>query len=154
MASGTGRAAFAERVYAIVRRIPRASVTTYGHIAMLAGAPHHARHVGQALRDLPPDLAWSDAMAPPLSGKPYGERAQANVAAIPWHRVVNAQGRVSPRGDGKSSVVQVTLLRSEGLEVTEDGILVGGLVAVGWFPEPYDLEADEPAPAAPFDALD
>jgi methylated-DNA-protein-cysteine methyltransferase related protein len=65
----------AERIYRIVARIPRGSVSTYGWVAERAGFPRHARLVGHALRVLP------------VKRK------------IPWHRVINAQGRISfPRG--------------------------------------------------------
>jgi methylated-DNA-protein-cysteine methyltransferase-like protein len=66
-------------VYAWIRRIPRGRVATYGQIARLAGAPRRARHVGQALADPPPELH------------------------VPWHRVVNAQGRISLRGTGSGA---------------------------------------------------
>ena len=69
-------AEFRARVYAWIRRIPRGRVATYGQIAGLAGAPRRARHVGQALAAPPPGLD------------------------LPWHRVINAQGRISPRGTG------------------------------------------------------
>lgn len=65
----------AERIYRIVARIPRGSVSTYGWVAERAGFPRHARLVGHALRVLP-------------------KRSK-----VPWHRVINAQGRISfPRG--------------------------------------------------------
>jgi methylated-DNA-protein-cysteine methyltransferase-like protein len=65
----------AERIYAIVARIPRGSVSTYGWVAERAGFPRHARLVGHALRVMPAHRK------------------------IPWHRVINAQGRISfPRG--------------------------------------------------------
>lgn len=65
---------FRRRAYEWIRRIPRGRVATYGQIAALAGAPRRARMVGQALAALPP-----------------GQE-------IPWHRVINAQGRISIRG--------------------------------------------------------
>lgn len=65
----------AKRIYAQVGRIPRGHVATYGWIAERAGLPRRARLVGQALKGAPP-----------------GKR-------LPWHRVINAQGRISfPRG--------------------------------------------------------
>ncbi len=64
---------FLARVYALIARIPAGSVATYGQISALAGHPRRARHVGQALAHAPPGLH------------------------VPWHRVVNAQGRISPR---------------------------------------------------------
>src|SRR4051812_45835597 len=62
-----------ERIYAVVRKIPKGRVATYGQVARLAGLPRHARHVGFALAAL-------------------DERA-----AVPWQRVVNAAGRISRR---------------------------------------------------------
>ena len=65
---------FIERVRALVALIPLGQVATYGQIASLAGAPRRARMVGRAMATLP-------------SG-----------SKLPWHRVVNSQGRVSERG--------------------------------------------------------
>ena len=62
-----------EKIYRWVRRIPRGRVATYGDIAERAGLEGHARQVGYALHALP---AGQD---------------------IPWHRVVNAKGEISPR---------------------------------------------------------
>jgi methylated-DNA-protein-cysteine methyltransferase related protein len=81
------------RIYAVVRRIPRGCVATYGQIARLAGLPRHARMVGYALHNLPAD------------------------SGVPWHRVVNAQGRISLRTGGDWGDVQEGLLRSEGVEL-------------------------------------
>jgi methylated-DNA-protein-cysteine methyltransferase-like protein len=64
-----------QAIYAVVRRIPRGRVSTYGRVAELAGLPRRARLVGRALRELPPD------------------------SGVPWHRVLNAAGKISPRGD-------------------------------------------------------
>jgi methylated-DNA-protein-cysteine methyltransferase-like protein len=65
----------ADRIYSIVARIPKGSVSTYGWVAERAGFPRHARLVGHALRVVPNDRK------------------------VPWHRVINAQGRISfPRG--------------------------------------------------------
>ena len=63
------------RIYEVVERIPHGRVATYGQVAALAGAPRHARQVGYALYDLP-------------SGQ-----------SLPWHRVINAKGEVSPRSE-------------------------------------------------------
>ena len=64
------------RIWAVVLRIPRGRVATYGQVARLAGFPNHARLAGYALHALP--------------GR----------SPVPWHRVVNAKGEVSPRRDG------------------------------------------------------
>jgi methylated-DNA-protein-cysteine methyltransferase-like protein len=81
-----------ERIYAIVRRIPRGRVATYGQVAELAGLEGHARQVGYAMHALP---------------------AKNNV---PWHRVINANGEVSPRASGDSHELQRMLLEAEGVE--------------------------------------
>jgi methylated-DNA-protein-cysteine methyltransferase-like protein len=60
-------------IYAVVGRIPEGSVATYGQVAILAGLSGRARLVGYALSAL------------------------AGRSTIPWQRVVNAHGRVSPR---------------------------------------------------------
>jgi methylated-DNA-protein-cysteine methyltransferase-like protein len=51
--------------------IPKGKVCTYGDLAKLAGYPSHARFVGSVLRNLPKDTQ------------------------LPWHRVINGQGRIS-----------------------------------------------------------
>lgn len=66
------RKEFANKVYEIVRNIPRGNVATYGLIAFLCGYPKRSRMVGQALHHVPDFLN------------------------IPCHRVVNAQGRLAP----------------------------------------------------------
>ena len=86
-----------ERIYATVDDIPRGRVATYGQVAEEAGLPRRARLVGRALRELP---ARSD---------------------IPWFRVLNASGQISPRGDGSSARKQKRLLEGEGVEVNPRG---------------------------------
>jgi len=87
------------RIYDAVRRIPRGRVSTYGDVAVAAGLPGHARQVGYALAALEPD---SD---------------------VPWHRVVNAQGRISPRGRDRSvESLQRALLRDEGVHLRAERI--------------------------------
>ena len=82
------------RIYAAVRKIPRGRVTTYGAIARLAGLPRQPRLVGYALHAL------------------------TSASNLPWHRVINAQGRLSLVRDGKSSgVTQAMLLEREGVRV-------------------------------------
>ena len=82
-----------DRIYAVVQRIPRGRVATYGQIASLAGLGGHARQVGYALHALP-----------------HGTR-------VPWHRVINAQGRVSPRANPDYVTIQHALLEAEGVEI-------------------------------------
>jgi len=61
-------------------------------VAELAGLEGHARQVGYAMHALP---------------------AKSNV---PWHRVINANGEVSPRTSGDSHELQRMLLEAEGVE--------------------------------------
>jgi methylated-DNA-protein-cysteine methyltransferase-like protein len=60
---------YRERVYSIVRRIPRGRVMTYGQIAELLGEGYTPRTVGFCMHSSPDDT--------------------------PWHRVLNAQGATS-----------------------------------------------------------
>jgi len=79
------------RIYAVVRRIPRGRVATYGQVAEAAGLPGRARQVGYALHAL------------------------AAGTAVPWHRVVNAAGRVSARAMPGDELRQQQLLEREGV---------------------------------------
>ena len=78
-----------ERILAVVRRIPRGRVATYGQIAGLAGFPRQPRLVGYALR--------------------HAEDG------VPWHRVVNTEGRISVRAASESVSVQRAVLEAEGV---------------------------------------
>ena len=97
------RTRFFARVYALVRRIPRGRVTSYGEIARALGVPRGARTVGWALR--------------------------ASADEIPWHRVVNAKGKISWRPTGGYRLQRV-LLRREGVRFTRDGRI--DLEKYGW----------------------
>src|SRR6185436_12623555 len=98
-----------DRIYAVIRRIPSGRVATYGQVAALAGLPGHARQVGQALRDTPEGLE------------------------LPWQRVINAKGEVSPRGFGLEAGLQRHLLEEEGVAFdSRDRI---DLDRFGWDPD-------------------
>jgi methylated-DNA-protein-cysteine methyltransferase related protein len=87
------------RIYAVVARIPRGRVATYGQVAELARLPRRARLVGHALNVLDED---SD---------------------LPWHRVVNAKGQVSPRSNALGhEELQAQLLAREGVRFVNDTI--------------------------------
>ncbi len=89
-------------VYDLVRTVPTGAVTAYGDVAAALGSPRVARHVGWALSSIT-------------------ERD----ADVPWHRVVNSQGRVSHRGDtGRASEQQIRL-EAEGIEFDESGKIRG-----------------------------
>jgi methylated-DNA-protein-cysteine methyltransferase-like protein len=85
-------------IYAVIRRIPKGWVATYGQVAAMAGLPRRARLVGTVLQQLDP------------------------AARIPWHRVVNAKGEVSysaSRNGGDA--LQRHLLEKEGVEFDDKG---------------------------------
>lgn len=78
-------------IYAVVARIPRGRVATYGQVAALAGYPGQARQVGYALAGSPEDLD------------------------LPWQRVINVKGEVSPRTWSNMHEFQQVLLEREGI---------------------------------------
>ncbi|MBI3913673.1 MAG: MGMT family protein [Chloroflexi bacterium] len=91
------------RVYALVRRIPRGRVATYGQIARALGMPRGARTVGWAMR--------------------------AGDEKIPWHRVVNARGGISVRPT-PGYREQRARLRAEGIRFGRDARI--DLEKYGW----------------------
>jgi methylated-DNA-protein-cysteine methyltransferase-like protein len=106
-------------IYDIVRLIPSGRVATYGQIAELAGLAGKARLVGYALYQV--DMASSD---------------------IPWHRVINAQGKVShsPLRRGTDHW-QRSLLEQEGIVFHEDRVDLAHYrwhPPLGRFPSPED----------------
>jgi methylated-DNA-protein-cysteine methyltransferase-like protein len=81
-----------ERIWKAVAEIPRGEVASYGGIARRAGAPRRARLVGHALKVAPDSLK------------------------LPWHRVLNAQGRISLPAGSKAHRLQRRLLEAEGVQ--------------------------------------
>ena len=86
-----------QRIYDTVRRIPEGRVANYGQIAAIAGLPGHARQVGYALAALPDELSEE----------------------VPWQRVINAKGEVSPRSEPGREGLQRAILEHEGIEFSE-----------------------------------
>ena len=103
MARSHSMTAFARQVFALVRRIPPGRVATYGGLAVHIPPPQgidplgyervRARWVGDAMARCPND--------------------------VPWHRVVNARGQISPR-PGFDPALQRHLLGLEGVVFGED----------------------------------
>ena len=83
------------QIYRLLRQVPAGHVTTYGAIANHLGCT--ARTVGFAMAALTKE---ND---------------------VPWHRVVNYEGRISPRSNGHGSLVQEKLLINEGITFNIDG---------------------------------
>ncbi|WP_330110301.1 MGMT family protein [Methylophaga thalassica] len=80
-------------IWQTVADIPLGKVMTYGQIAKHCGYPGYARYVGTVLKHLPPDTE------------------------LPWHRVVNAQGRSSFPEDSDKYAMQIQCLRAEGIVI-------------------------------------
>jgi len=87
-----------QRIWQVVALIPSGKVATYGDVARHAGLPGAARRVGHALRQLP-----------------AGSR-------IPWHRVINAQGRLSLPAGSAGEYTQREQLEAEGV------VFIGGKI--------------------------
>ncbi len=95
-------------IHEVVARIPRGRVASYGQVAALAGLPRRARLVGRVLGALP------------------------DGSDIPWHRVVNAAGKISLRRNALGyEDLQRELLRREGVRWTGAAI---SLEKFGWRP--------------------
>lgn len=103
-------------VYHAAQQIPYQKVTTYGHLAFLAGRPENSRQAGSAMKFLS------------IGDTTY------NARTVPWWRVINASGQVSAR-PGKDA--HIARLREE-IPVTDKGGV--NLAEYGWFPEPEDID--------------
>ena len=88
------------RLYTVIQGIPVGKVATYGQIASLAGLPGAARLVGKILSGLPADTS------------------------LPWHRVVNAAGKISMPEDSDSFNEQKKRLTRENI------ILIGSQISL------------------------
>jgi len=110
-----------QRIRDVVARIPHGKVASYGMVADLAGYPRHARFVGRALGES------SD-------GRP-----------VPWHRAINAQGRIAFPRDSECFVEQSRRLSSEGVTVVVGRIEMSefswqpSLDEMLWGPDPVDF---------------
>lgn len=111
--SGSTRPTFFARVFALVSRIPRGRVTTYGAIARALGTPRAARSVGWAL-----NLA-------------------ADEDTLPCHRVVDRNGFLSGGWHWGHPDVMAGLLRDEGVPFLD--VHRVDLAACLWLPDEEEL---------------
>jgi methylated-DNA-protein-cysteine methyltransferase-like protein len=89
----------AYQILQVVALIPYAKVATYGQIAKLAGLPKHARLVGYVLKNIEAD------------------------SVIPWHRVINSQGKISlSKVNDRGENIQGLKLLAEGVKMDGDKI--------------------------------
>ena len=98
-----------EKIYDVVRQIPRGKVATYGQVATYAGNPRWARVVGYALHVNPEPIA------------------------IPCHRVVTRNGEVSRAFAFGGENIQSQLLADEGVTFRADGTV--DLKEFQWSPQ-------------------
>ena len=96
-----------ERIWQVIRQIPAGHVASYGQIARLAGLPGAARLVGNVLRNLPKD------------------------SKLPWHRVINSQGKISFPANSPAYLKQQSLLLAEGIIFRKHSL---SLTKYGWKP--------------------
>jgi methylated-DNA-protein-cysteine methyltransferase-like protein len=89
-----------QRIWQIVAMIPPGKVASYGQVTTLAGLSGAARLVGHVLKNLPSDTQ------------------------LPWHRVVNSQGKISLPEESASYQRQCQLLSAEGI------VLKGGRISL------------------------
>jgi methylated-DNA-protein-cysteine methyltransferase-like protein len=87
-----------QKVWAVIEGIPAGSVLNYGEVARLAGFPGRARMVGMALGRAPKSRQ------------------------LPWHRVVNAQGKLSFPPDSAKYRTQKARLEAEGVAFVDETI--------------------------------
>ena len=88
-----------DKIYNVVKMIPKGKVATYGQVAALAGNPNWSRVVGYALHNNP------------FPGE------------IPCHRVVNRFGKTTPSFAFGGDDVQRQLLENEGIVFGDDGCI-------------------------------
>ena len=103
---------FNEQVYALVRLIPSGRVLTYGQVAAFLDVPRGARAVGWALSALP------------------------NGSDVPWHRVINAQRRVSSRGEPEAEQRQLNRLAAEGIPISANQQIAASAL---WTPSQWEI---------------
>ena len=125
-----------DAVYSAVQQVPYGRCTSYGHIARLLDQPQRSRQVGVCLKYLPA----FDPAAP--------DRHFYHDENVPWQRVVNTKGGISPRGDGGTGVNrQVQRLRGEGITVNDQAAGIAepwvDLGRCGWFPNALPGEEEE-----------
>ncbi|HMJ26503.1 MAG TPA: MGMT family protein [Pyrinomonadaceae bacterium] len=110
---------YRERVYKLVRQIPRGRVMTYGQIAVILGKGYTPRTVGFVMHG-------------------------ADEKQTPWHRVINSQGRCSTGGVVLPTDKQQLMLEAEGVKFTNGKC---DLATFAWHPKSKKFATSETAKA-------
>ena len=84
-----------EKIIKQILAVPRGKVCSYRDIAVKAGLPNGARQTVRVLHSM------------------------SEKYALPWHRIIRSDGRIALEGEGRA--LQITLLRSEGVKVSDEG---------------------------------
>ena len=88
---------FTQSVIKFIKSIPKGKVATYGSIAKICGKPTGARQVSRILH------------------------TQTKKHKLPWHRIINSQGKISLTGDQYH--IQKGLLESEGVQFSKSDVV-------------------------------
>ena len=107
---------YRERVYELVKQIPKGNVMTYGQIAEILGEGYTGRTVGYVMHG-------------------------SDTENVPWQRVINSQGACSTARMTMPVNLQQSILESEGVVFSGGGNC--DLGAFQWHPEgtePEDLQ--------------
>ena len=89
---------FEQSLYSVLAALPKGKLCTYGQLAKRCGYANYARQVGKTLSKLPEDTK------------------------LPWHRIINSQGKISLSGDG--FIRQEKRLNDEGFSINENNKVV------------------------------
>ena len=105
----------AEKIFAVIRAVPRGQIASYGEIARRAGLPGRARLVASVL-------------------------SSNDDHELPWHRILRSDGRIAFPPDHASFAEQMQRLRAEGVTI-ENGRVQGQRAAASldemiWAPAP------------------
>ncbi len=106
--------AFSKKVMQLIRSIPEGNVATYGQIAKLAGKPQGSRGVAWILH------------------------SSSTAHKLPWHRVLNSQGKISFEIGTHNFRQQKKRLEKEGVEISAEGKL--SLAKFQWKKKPAKVK--------------
>ena len=109
---------YRERVYQLVLRIPKGRVMSYGLVSRVLGEGYDARVIGYIMHATPKD------------GR-----------SIPWHRVINSQGRCSTAGLTTPPDLKQRLLEAEKIKFDEKGKC--RIDDYLWYPPEYEAETED-----------